>query len=498
VGLADAPEFGDRFTDVLGDSGGGLLVTQSGEVELIGTTIGQNTATSNYGGGLFIYNNASATLENCTIVDNTADRNGGGLSVAATGTRIDHTIVYDNTAVSDGDEDVYSTVAFDAASANNALGVVNATVGISDGVRGNLVGTDPQLGSLAHNGGPLKTYAPSSSGSPVVDAGDATYTDRYYDGRGEGFLRNVGAAPDIGAVEYSSSSQANHTLVVTSLADSGSGTLRDAVTSANTTPGHQFITFSGALDLSSASDISLTSQIAITGDVTIVGTGADELTVDAGGNDRILEIDDARVKLSGITLTGGDADTGLGGAIHADGVDLTLHQVAITSNTADRAGGVHLTDGHLAVVDSTFSGNTATQHAGALDVQNVSEAILTQCTFSGNDAGSGYGGAILLSSTVGHASLTQCTVSGNEADSHGGGVYAAASNTTVYLQNTIVADNNTSGDNRDDISGAVGSDSSHRLHTTADRTNVIKPFRYERPAGDGICFLEACVTSTGQ
>ena len=32
---------------------------------------------------------------------------------------------------------------------------------------------------------------------------------------------------------------------------------------------------------------------------------------------------------------------------------------------------------------------TATQHAGALDVQNVSEAIFTQCTFSGNDAGSG-------------------------------------------------------------------------------------------------------------
>ncbi|MFW6170827.1 MAG: hypothetical protein ACODAD_10090 [Planctomycetota bacterium] len=51
------------------------------------------------------------------------------------------------------------------------------------------------------------------------------------------------------------------------------------------------------------------------------------------------------------------------------------------------------------------------------------------------------------------------TVSGNEADSHGGGVYAAAGNTTVYLQNMIVADNNTSGDTRDDISGAVGSES---------------------------------------
>jgi len=135
---------------------------------------------------------------------------------------------------------------------------------------------------------------------------------------------------------------------------SGSGTLREAVTSANNKPGPQFITFSGALDLSSASDINLTSQIAITGDVTIVGAGADELTVDAGGNDRIFEIDDATVKLSGITLTGGDAGTGLGGAIHADGVDLILHQVSITSNTANRAGGVHLSDGHLAVVDSTY------------------------------------------------------------------------------------------------------------------------------------------------
>src|SRR6056297_2818896 len=89
----------------------------------------------------------------------------------------------------------------------------------------------------SHGTLPQEPAVSKPSSQDGVKKVSAVYADRYYDGRGEGFLRYVGAAPDIGAVEYSSSTQANHTLVVTSLADSGSGTLREAVTSANNTPG---------------------------------------------------------------------------------------------------------------------------------------------------------------------------------------------------------------------------------------------------------------------
>lgn len=108
---------------------------------------------------------------------------------------------------------------------------------------------------------------------------------------------------------------------VTSLGDSGSGTLREAVASANTLPGADVIDFDQALD---GMTIQLTSdELLITDAVSIDGTAlTDGIAIDAaradptpgthdGAGIRIFNIDDGEfdtfeVSIVNLTLTGGD------------------------------------------------------------------------------------------------------------------------------------------------------------------------------------------------
>lgn len=62
-----------------------------------------------------------------------------------------------------------------------------------------IISSDPRLAPLASHGGPVKTHALSPN-SPAVDAGN-NLTGQANDARGAGFVREVGAAADIGAYE---------------------------------------------------------------------------------------------------------------------------------------------------------------------------------------------------------------------------------------------------------------------------------------------------------
>jgi predicted outer membrane repeat protein len=146
------------------------------------------------------------------------------------------------------------------------------------------------------------------------------------------------------------------------------GTLRQAIFDANEAAGPDTIEFastlSGTIALSGSA-----GEIAISDTLIINGLGANVLTIDAGGNSRIFNIENASanptIELKGLTLTGGTV-SGPGGAIRTT-EDLTVRDSVVTGNSASgRGGGIYVANGILNVIDTTISGNTSAFDGGGI------------------------------------------------------------------------------------------------------------------------------------
>src|SRR5262245_27302083 len=97
------------------------------------------------------------------------------------------------------------------------------------------------------------------------------------------------------------------TFHVTTLADSGAGSLRAAVARANAHPGADVIDFQAGL----TGTIALTGgELDITGDLAITGPGAAKLTVSGSNLSRVFQVEAGEtVSISGLTIAGGNAGT---------------------------------------------------------------------------------------------------------------------------------------------------------------------------------------------
>src|SRR5437899_2056959 len=212
--------------------------------------------------------------------------------------------------------------------------------------------------------------------------------------------------------------------VVTTTADSGPGSLRQAIASA--TPG-ETLTFavSGLITLTSG-------ELLITTNLTITGPGASQLTVQrstaAGTPDfRIFDIRSGTVTISGLTVSNGRSDSG-GGILNQARADLTLHDLVISGNAATNAGGGIKNVGTLTLDRGIISGNAARGgRAGANGFgggfDNESDLIVSNSRIDNNLAvgganADGIGGGI---NNTGTAILTNCTVSGNTAEGSSAG-----------------------------------------------------------------------------
>jgi predicted outer membrane repeat protein len=196
--------------------GGGILV-QSGTVTITNTTISGNT-TSSAGGAVYNDNSGKFKAVNSTIVGNVSlggTGTGGGIDAPANGdTTLENTIVVLNTdgtgAGATADDLAGGTLA--AATAYDLVGT-DKTGSLVNGNDGNLVGvSDPNLGSLAYNGGPTETIA-LQAGSPAIGAGslalavDAQGNPLVYDQRGVGYPRTANGQVDLGAFETAAATQ---------------------------------------------------------------------------------------------------------------------------------------------------------------------------------------------------------------------------------------------------------------------------------------------------
>jgi hypothetical protein len=243
---------------------------------------------------------------------------------------------------------------------------------------------------------------------------------------------------------------------VTNLSDSGTGSLRQALTS---TAAKGTIDFMAGL----AGTITLKSILTVTKSVTITGPGASGITVSGNDVTGVFLIDAGNtVTISGLTIAHGRRT--LFGAGLTNAGNLTLSN-CVFPNNSDSGGpgnepgaGALSNSGTLNVIDCTFASNSAltgiSAGGGVLLNQGTAAkpavATFTNSTFSGNHGLTG--GAIYNQN--GSLTLLNCTVSGNSAGSTGkGGGLSLDFGSTVTLRNTLVAGN--SAPTAPDIAGAV-------------------------------------------
>ena len=246
---------------------------------------------------------------------------------------------------------------------------------------------------------------------------------------------------------------------VTSLADSGAGSLRQAILDANNSAGDDEIVFQSGLN----GTIALTSgQMTISETVEITGNGAANSIIDAQGDSRIFDISSGAVSLSGLTLQNGQIagnnvnyadNTNNGGAIKSlSSGTLTISGSTITGNSTlgggAHGGAIFSDTGALVIIESVLSGNRTKgdgAYGGGLFCRS-GEVTITRSTLSGNltEGASSDGGAVFVAN--GSVSIKQSTLSANSTTdvfADGGAVFAR--NNSIILSQSTVSGNSVQG-----------------------------------------------------
>ncbi|MBL9146110.1 MAG: hypothetical protein JNM99_20685 [Verrucomicrobiaceae bacterium] len=420
--------------------GGAIYSYTSSNFTSSSTTISHCTLTSNTasdgGGGIFNYNGRT-TLIGCTITRNTAPA-GNGSGVVNSGYTIPQTVVQNSIIAGNAQSDVD----FISGSSNSFISSGHNLIGTGNGIgdfdeSGDNSGIiDPKLAPLGNYGGHTPTTIPFPD-SPAIDGGVAIVgvtTDQ------RGFLRTVGGAPDIGAVEISG-------FIVSNTANAGAGSLRQALADAAANSDFNDVFFDANLN---GGTISLASEITISdpGGVSVVAANLlGGITIDDGSGTsyRLLNIAaGSTVSLQGINFAnGGGLGFGGGGGTILNQGSLTMTQCTISVGTANSGfgGGIFNTGSNskLSLTNCTLTGNSAL-NGGA--IFNDSVCVVTHCTITGNtatDAGSIYGGGgiynnggqpglvaqLILSNTIVSRNIA---IVGADISSRGGSVTYAGKN----------------------------------------------------------------------
>ncbi len=211
--------------------------------------------------------------------------------------------------------------------------------------------------------------------------------------------------------------------------DDGVTSLREAIIEANSNPGdyeirlpagEYFLTIPGADE-----DDGFTGDLDIhpNGSVTIIGVGEGQTIVNAGGlenadetqesipalGDRVFHVHSGAVlAIEALTIAGGTApggySSGRGGGVYVEGqlyfddgvyvaeaTSLYVNQVTLVDNHAAHGGGVYAKSGQVAIVDSTFVGNSAVWGGGGVYNSGIGQVSLVGSTLVENEASRGGG-----------------------------------------------------------------------------------------------------------
>jgi hypothetical protein len=554
--------FSNNTANSDGLDGGGAIYNQS-TANIVDSTFVNNSTNAN-GGAIAngIGGNSYLTLANDTFSGNSAGDRGGAIFNGYTlandllaNTTITNVTFFNNSASTGGT--IYTdvgTVALSNTIVSNSISGENCSGSITSNgnnldsqntcgftASGDLVNTDPLLGSVKDNGGPTETMALSAN-SPAIDAGNNTNcaaspvnnvdqrgVTRSFDGD-----RNGISVCDIGAFEASS------IVGIGTAASCNEAALDAALELAGT------VTFNcGSLPVT----ITVTSTKEISKNTAIDGGG--KITLSGQNSFQVLRLDfGTALNLNNLTIADGFSGQN-GGLTVLQGGNATITNSIFSGNvgfdagaitnfgtvnvsgstfytngafTMSQVGGIK-SFGSLTVVNSTFSSNRGSE-GGAIH-NNGGTVNVINTTFSDNSV-NGVGGAIFNTSqgmpTSGILNITNSTFSGNSAIAQGGGIYNTlgtivniinstfsgnfsanggaifTSSGTVLVSNTIVA-NSQSGGNCSGIITSKGHNLSSdkacsKYFKAAGDINNINPLLGPLANNGGLTFTMALITGS--
>jgi beta-glucanase (GH16 family) len=256
-------------------------------------------------------------------------------------------------------------------------------------------------------------------------------------------------------------------IVVTTSADSGAGSLRDAL---GRIADGGTITFDPALAGATAN---LSGPVVVNRDVTVDASAAPGFTLNGGETDRVLVVDasvtanvsdvmmtngygfqlagcvlnNGILTLDGVTVSdcvmttdGGDFWQGGAGIYNGEGSTLTLVDSTVSGNSSGwTGGGVYSFFGTTTMIErSTISANTSADVGGG--IRSLGNVDVINSTISGNTASADFhGGAVFV--TDGVMNFVNSTVAGNTSTDGTGDVFVGtftASSATINLTNSVI------------------------------------------------------------
>ena len=191
--------------------------------------------------------------------------------------------------------------------------------------------------------------------------------------------------------------QALATRLVTTTADAGPGSLREAITQAQE---GDVVRFDPSL---AGATITLESQLVVDKSITIDGPLPNGVSVSGGNKTRVLRVQGDGINIGvyrlrimeGNVLNDADPEDNNGGGVMVSGnALLSLIYSSVVSSTAARGGGVYVDDGSaIAIENSTIGGDQASYYGGGIAVSNFGSAYLMNSSVLRNttfyDAGAG-------------------------------------------------------------------------------------------------------------
>ena len=274
----------------------------------------------------------------------------------------------------------------------------------------------------------------------------------------------LGAGVGIGAT-LAMASSASAAFTVTNLDDTGPGSLRDAISQANTNPGGDAIVFQSGL----SGSIAVASPMDIDDPLFINGPVNKGVTLDGGQASGILSAtaegpDPIGLRIYNLNFKDGSANN-YGGAIDAYNMDLSIKNSTFTGNQAPQGGAIYRAGpGFFNVYQSTFSGNRSAV-GGAFLSSGFSTQIYSS-TFNNNVAQYA-GGAIAAAYAPldSDMKIINSTFNRNSSGFIGGAVGALTSGDDLSLR---IYDTTVSGNQTTLVGGGIGGNFS-----TAKATNSV-------------------------